>query len=102
MAHAGLALAVDQNTPLVGDRAAEPRRELAVLRVAHRAIFGPASAALASVDTTPPSDTTVDNSDDSDNTGLWGLLGLLGLAGLAGLKRRTVEQPRYERTHTTV
>ena len=66
-------------------------------------ILAPASAALATVDTTPPSETTVDQSDDGDNTGLWGLFGLLGLAGLAGLKRRnTVDEPRYERTRTTV
>ena len=78
------------------------KKSFTTLALSAAFIFGPASAALASVDTTPPSDTTVDNSDDGDNTGLWGLLGLLGLAGLAGLKRRTVEQPRYERTHTTI
>jgi MYXO-CTERM domain-containing protein len=68
-------------------------------------VLAPATAALASVDTTPqPSDTTVEQSDDGDNnTGLWGLLGLLGLGGLAGLKRRnTVDQTTYERSHTTV
>ena len=78
------------------------KKTITTLALSAAFTLGPASAAFASVDTTPPSDTTVDSSDDSDNTGLWGLLGLLGLAGLAGLKRRNVEAPRYQRTHTTV
>jgi MYXO-CTERM domain-containing protein len=77
-------------------------KPLTMLALSAAFIFGPASAALATVDTAPPSETTVDESDDGDNTGLWGLLGLLGLAGLVGLKRRNVDEPRYERPRTTV
>jgi MYXO-CTERM domain-containing protein len=79
------------------------KKPLTTLALSAAFILAPVSAALATVDTAPPADTTVEQTDDSDNTGLWGLLGLLGLAGLAGLKRRNVvDEPRYERTRTTV
>ena len=79
------------------------KKTLTTLALSAAFILGPTSAALATVDTTPSDDTTVEQTDDGDNTGLWGLLGLLGLAGLAGLKRRNVvDEPRYERTRTTV
>jgi MYXO-CTERM domain-containing protein len=79
------------------------KKPLTTLALSAAFILVPASAALATVDTTPPADMTVEQTDDGDNTGLWGLLGLLGLAGLAGLKRRNVvDEPRYERNRTTV
>lgn len=78
------------------------KKRIAMFALLAAFVFGSASAALATVDTAPLSDTTVEESDDGDDTGLWGLLGLFGLAGLAGLTRRNVDEPRYERPRTTV
>ena len=57
------------------------KKPFTTLALSAALILAPASAALATVDTTPSTDTTVEQSDDGDNTGLWGLLGWRLLMG---------------------
>jgi MYXO-CTERM domain-containing protein len=69
------------------------RKFLSAIGIAAALTMGPATAAVAQVDT-PTVET--DSGDDGSNAGLWGLLGLAGLAGLAGLKRRDRETGRSD------